>query len=82
MTIREEVETLVYKFGAIDVSRTYIRGIRSALVAIKNGVAQNNLMLATKDIEALSDNLGRLEVVYGLGDDTLKAIQHLEKDLK
>lgn len=82
MTRSEEVKTLVYKFGAIDVSRTYIREIRSAVTSIKNGIAQNNVALAAKDVEALAENLSKLETVYGLGEDALKEIQHLEKDLK
>lgn len=82
MERKEEVQTLVYKYGAIEVSRKYIRGIRSALANIRNGIELDNPALAAKDVGLLGEYLTRLETVYGLGEDSLKQIQHLEQDLK
>ena len=77
----EQVKTLVIKYGAIQVSRMYIRGIRSALANIRNGIETNNFALAAKDVGLLADQLERLEAVYGT-EDALKQLQHLDEKVK
>lgn len=77
----EQVKTLVIKYGAIQVSRMYIRGIRSALANIRNGIETNNFALAAKDVGLLADQLERLETVYGT-EDALKQLQHLDEKVK
>lgn len=78
----EQVRTLVSKYGSIAVSRFYIRGIRSALSNIRNGVETNNIALMAKDVGLLADNLANLETVYGIGKESLDQIQTLDKDNK
>lgn len=81
MEKREEVQTLMYKFGAIELSRSYIRGIRSALSNIRNGIELNNSMLAAKDVSLLAENLSKLEVLFGI-EDAKKQIKNLEQTKK
>lgn len=78
----EQVKTLVAKYGSIAVSRFYIRGIRSALSNIRNGVETNNIALMAKDVGLLADNLANLESVYGIGKKALDQIQTLDKNIK
>ena len=78
----EQVKTLVSKYGSIAVSRFYIRGIRSALSNIRNGVETNNIALMAKDVGLLADNLANLETVYGIGKEVLDQIQTLDKNIK
>ncbi len=79
---RDDVlKTLVIKYGAIEVSRNYIRGIRSALTNIRMGIETNNFALAAKDVGLLDDNLKKLESLYNL-DDARKQLQHLEQQNK
>ena len=78
----EQVKTLVAKYGSIAVSRFYIRGIRSALSNIRNGVETNNIALMAKDVGLLADNLANLESVYGIGKEALAPIQTLDKHIK
>lgn len=78
----EQVKTLVIKYGAIAVSRTYIRGIRAALANIRNGIETNNFALAAKDVGLLAEYLANLETVYGSGKDALEQIQSLDKNAK
>lgn len=79
---RDDVlKTLVIKYGAIEVSRNYIRGIRSALANIRMGIETNNFALAAKDVGLLDDNLKKLESLYNL-DDARKQLQHIEQQNK
>ena len=82
MDRNDVIKTLVSKYGAIAVSRNYIRGIRSALSNIRNGIETNNPALMAKDVGLLAENLTRLELVYGIGKESLDQIQQLEKELK
>lgn len=82
MNKSEVIKTLVSKYGAIEVSRNYIRGIRSALSNIRNGIETNNPALMAKDVGLLAENLSNLELVYGIGKESLDQIQQLEKELK
>lgn len=82
MNREDTVKTLVSKHGAIEVSRSYIRGIRSALSNIRIGIETNNFALASKDVGLLAENLANLETVYGIGKEALGQIQRLEKDIK
>ena len=77
----EQVKTLVIKYGAIETSRMYIRGIRGALANIRNGIETNNFALAAKDVGLLAEHLACLEKVYGV-DEALKQIQHLDEKVK
>lgn len=77
----EQVKTLLTKYGAIEVSRVYIRGIRAALSNIRNGIETNNFALASKDVGLLAEHLACLETVYGM-EDGRKQIQHLDKEAK
>lgn len=71
----EEVKTLLIKYGAIELSRNYIRGVRSALVNIKNGIATNNFALASRDVGLLEDQLAHLELIFA-SEDGRKQLQH------
>lgn len=75
MTKDEEVKTLLIKYGAIDLSRNYIRGVRHALANIKNGIETNNFALASRDVSLLEDNLSKLELVFG-SEEGRKQLQH------
>lgn len=75
MTKDEEVKTLLIKYGAIDLSRSYIRGVRRALANIKNGIETNNFALASRDVSLLEDNLSKLELVFG-SEEGRKQLQH------
>ena len=66
MDRRDRVETEVIKYGAVEVSRHYIRGIRAALANIRNGIETNNFALTAKDVGLLADHLASLEIVYGI----------------
>ncbi len=79
---RDDVlKTLVIKYGAIEVSRNYIRGIRSALTNIRMGIETNNFALAAKDVGLLDDNLKKLESLYNI-DEARKQLQHIEQQNK
>lgn len=71
----EEVKTLLIKYGAIALSRNYIRGIRSALTNIKNGIATDNFALASRDVGLLEDQLAHLELIFG-SEEGRKQLQH------
>ena len=71
----EEVKTLLIKYGAIELSRNYIRGVRHALANIKNGIETNNFALASRDVSLLEDNLSKLELIFA-SEDGRKQIQH------
>lgn len=79
---RDDVlKTLVIKYGAIEVSRTYIRGIRSALANIRMGIETNNFALASRDVGLLDDNLKKLEGLYNI-DEARAQLQHVEQQKK
>ena len=82
MNREDTVKTLVSKHGAIEVSRNYIRGIRSALTNIRIGIETNNFALASKDVGLLAEHLSNLETVYKIGKESLDQIQRLERDEK
>lgn len=79
---RDDVlKTLVIKYGAIEVSRNYIRGIRSALANIRMGIETNNFALASRDVGLLDDSLKKLEGLYNI-DEARAQIQHIEQQKK
>lgn len=79
---RDDVlKTLVIKYGAIEVSRNYIRGIRSALTNIRMGIETNNFALAAKDVGLLDDNLKKLEGLYNI-DEARAQLQHVDEQKK
>lgn len=71
----EEVKTLLIKYGAIELSRNYIRGVRSALANIRNGIETNNFALASRDVGLLEYNLSKLELIFA-SEDGRKQLQH------
>lgn len=75
------LKTLVIKYGAIEVSRNYIRGIRSALANIRMGIETNNFALASRDVGLLDDNLKKLEGLYNI-DDARAQLQHVYEQKK
>lgn len=75
MTKDEEVKTLLIKYGAIDLSRNYIRGVRHALANIKNGIETNNFALASRDVSLLEDQLSKLELIFA-SEEGRKQLQH------
>lgn len=79
---RDDVlKTLVIKYGAIEVSRNYIRGIRSALANIRMGIETNNFALASRDVGLLDDNLKKLESLYNI-DEARAQLQHIDEQKK
>lgn len=79
---RDDVlKTLVIKYGAIEVSRNYIRGIRSALANIRIGIETNNFALASRDVGLLDDNLKKLEGLYNI-DEARAQLQHVDEQKK
>ncbi len=79
---RDDVlKTLVIKYGAIEVSRNYIRGIRSALANIRMGIETNNFALASRDVGLLDDNLKKLEGLYNI-DEARAQLQHIDEQKK
>lgn len=79
---RDDVlKTLVIKYGAIEVSRNYIRGIRSALANIRMGIETNNFALASRDVGLLDDNLKKLEGLYNL-DEARAQLKHIDEQKK
>lgn len=79
---RDDVlKTLVIKYGAIEVSRNYIRGIRSALANIRMGIETNNFALASRDVGLLDDNLKKLEGLYNI-DEARAQLQHTDEQKK
>lgn len=81
MNRKEEVTTLVTKYGTIETSRYYIRGVRAALSNIRNGIETNNFALAAKDVGLLHENLACLEQIFG-DEESLKQIKHLDEKSK
>lgn len=75
MTKDEEVKTLLIKYGAIELSRNYIRGIRSALANIRMGIETNNFALASRDVGLLEDRLAHLELIFG-SEEGRKQLEH------
>ena len=71
----EEVKTLLIKYGAIELSRYYIRGIRSSLANVKNGIELNNFALTSRDVGLLEENLKHLELIFG-SEEGRKQLQH------
>lgn len=71
----EEVKTLLIKYGAIELSRNYIRGVRRALANIKNGIETGNFALTSRDVGLLEDNLAKLELIFS-SEDGRKQLQH------
>ena len=77
MNKQEVVKTLIIKYGALEVSRNYIRGIRSALSSIRSGIENNNPQLAAKDVGLLAEHLSNLELVFN-DEEARKQIQKIE----
>ena len=71
----EEVKTLLIKYGAIELSRNYLRGVRRSLANIKNGIETNNFALASRDVGLLEDQLSHLELIFN-SEDGRKQLQH------
>lgn len=71
----EEVKTLLIKYGAIELSRNYIRGVRRSIANIKNGIETNNFALASRDVGLLEDQLSHLELIFN-SEDGRKQLQH------
>ena len=82
MNREDTVKTLASKHGALEVSRNYIRGIRSALVNIRLGIETDNVALASKDVGLLEEHVSHLETVDKIGKESRDQIQRLEKDEK
>lgn len=66
MSKDEIIKTLLIKYGAIELSRNYIRGIRSTLSNIRNGIETNNFALTSKDVGLLAENLANLELIFNV----------------
>ena len=81
MSRDDVLKTLVIKYGAIEVSRNYIRGIRSALANIRMGIETNNFALASRDVGLLDDNLKKLEGLYNI-DEARAQLQHIDEQKK
>lgn len=81
MNKNEIISTLVAKYGAIETLRFYLRGVHDAANSMKVGIADDNQMLAVKDLESLVDNLQYIELIIN-NKDYRPAINGLEKDLK
>lgn len=75
MTKDEEVKTLLIKYGAIELSRNYIRGVRNALANIKHGIETNNFARSSRDVGLLEDNLSKLELIFA-SEEGRKQLQH------
>lgn len=75
MTKDEIVKTLIIKYGAVEVSRMYIRGIRSALSNVRNGIETDNFALSARDVGLLADNLDMLERIFN-SEEGRKQITH------
>lgn len=71
----EEVKTLLIKYGAIELSRNYIRGIRSAVANIRMGIETNNFALTARDVGLLEDRLAHLELIFG-SEEGRKQLEH------
>lgn len=82
MDQKEQIETLMIKYGAIEVSRFFLRGARNALANIRNGIETNNFALAAKDVGLLNEKLSCLERIFNGNKDTLEQLQHLDKEVK
>ena len=82
MNMKEQIETLTIKYGAIELSRFYLRGARTALASIRNGVETNNFALAAKDVGLLNQYLSALEMIFGGDKNTLEQLQQLDKNVK
>lgn len=80
MDRRDQIKTEVIKYGAIEVSRYYIRRLRGALSNVRNGIESNNFALTAKDVGLLAEHLSALELVFGVEGalDQLKALDKKE----
>lgn len=82
MDKKEQIETLVIKYGAIAVSRFFLREALSATANIRNGIETDNFALASKDVGLLVENLRALNILFNGEEKTLKELQQLDKNFK
>lgn len=82
MLNKDEInKTLLVKYGSLELSRYYIRGIRSALASIRNGIELNNFAVAAKDVGVLADNLASLELLLNT-KEAKEQLVHLDNTKK
>lgn len=81
MNKNEIIKTLVTKYGVVETLRFYLRGVHDSASAMKVGVADNNPLLAVKNLESLIEGLQYMEIIIS-DKDNRPAINGLEKSLK
>lgn len=57
ITRQEILNTLVSKFGAVEVARYYLSDALSDIQSLSVGIAENNPMLAARYVESLQEEL-------------------------
>lgn len=80
MNQEEIIKTLISKYGAIDVLRFYTKELHSSLTSMKVGIADNNQMLAVKDLEHALNSLSYLERIIS-NNEYKPSVKHLEKEI-
>lgn len=63
ITRQEILSTLVAKFGAVALARYYLSDALADLQSMEVGIAENNPMLAAKDLASLRENLTMLRTM-------------------
>lgn len=81
MNKNEIIKTLISKYGVIETLRFYLRGVHESATSIKIGMAENNQMLAAKNLELMLDNLQYVEMIIQ-DKDNRKALLPLENTLE
>lgn len=74
-------KTLQIKYGSLELSRYYIRGIRTALTSIRNGIELNNFAIAAKEVGVLNEKLSALEKLYNM-EEAREQLTHLDNQKK